>query len=78
VTIAKRVWEVAMTTETGFECPRCKHKELVRLHSDSDVFECLYCGYTKDLSRHVLPSGMSWFVASLLGILFTLVMIMGV
>jgi len=58
MTVIQHLGEIAMTTETGFEC--------------------LYCGYTKDLSRHVLPSGMSWFFASLLGILLTLVMIMGV
>ncbi|WP_204141181.1 hypothetical protein [Halomicronema sp. CCY15110] len=67
-----------MTTETGFECPRCEHKELVRLNSESDIFECLYCGYTRDLSRDVGLRGTSWLVASLLGILFTLAMIMGV
>ncbi|RZM74382.1 hypothetical protein [Leptolyngbya iicbica] len=66
-----------MPADTGFECPRCKRKELVRLHGDSDIFECLYCGYKKDLSRELLPRGMSWFFASLLGILFTLVMVMG-
>jgi hypothetical protein len=49
---------------------------LVRLHSESDIFECVYCHYkddlTKDLNSKPFASGMFW--AALLAILMVLVM----
>ena len=66
-----------MTEDTGFECPRCKRKGFVRLHSDGDIFECLYCRYTKDLSRDRETEGLSWFLASLLAIFVALALVAG-
>jgi ribosomal protein L37AE/L43A len=33
------------------ECPKCKKHGFVRLHSDSDIFECVYCHYKDDLTK---------------------------
>lgn len=67
-----------MTEEPGFVCPRCKRKGLVRLHSDADIFECLYCRHTEDLSRDTgLGSASNWIVMGLLGIMVGLAMVLG-
>lgn len=58
-----------MSTDTSFDCPKCKRKGLVRLHSNSDIFECIYCRHTEDLGR---PKGLNWLLAPVLAILVLL------
>ena len=65
-----------MSEDTGFECPRCKRKGFVRLHGDGDVFECLYCGFKRDLIGD-RGSGLGWFLASLLGMFVALALVVG-
>ena len=67
-----------MATETVFECPQCKKNGMVRLHSEGDVFECIYCRYTSDLSPDQKESGqgLSWF-ALLTLVLITLLIVTG-
>lgn len=64
-----------MSEDTGFECPRCRKKGFVRLHGDGDIFECLYCRYTEDLSPGGGPGDLNWFLASLLAIFVVLVIV---
>jgi len=65
-----------MPESTVLECPKCKKHGLVRLHSESDIFECVYCHYKDDLTKNLTSkpfnSGMFW--AALLAILMVLVM----
>lgn len=67
-----------MATETVFECPQCKKNGMVRLHSEGDIFECIYCHYTSDLSSDKKQSeqGLSWF-ALLTLVLITLLIVTG-
>jgi len=65
-----------MSDTPVLECPKCRKNGLVRLHSESDIFECVYCHYRDDLTQEAsskpLNSGMLW--AALLAILMVLVM----
>jgi hypothetical protein len=58
------------------ECPKCRKHGLVRLHSESDIFECVYCHYKDDLTKEAeakpFSGGMLW--AALLAIFIVLVM----
>ena len=34
------------------DCPKCGKKGLVRcLHSEDDLFQCVYCDYSHDLTK---------------------------
>ena len=66
-----------MSSDTGFDCPRCGKKGFVRLHSDGDVFECLYCGFSEDLSQQGGQGDLNWFFASLLAIFIALAILAG-
>ena len=53
-----------MSDNPVLECPKCRKNGLVRLHSESDIFECVYCHYRDDLTQEAsskpLNSGMLW------------------
>ena len=40
-----------MAEELVLKCDNCKREGLVRLKSQPDVFECLYCKHKVDLNR---------------------------
>jgi hypothetical protein len=61
-----------MSTDTPFDCPECKQRGLVRLHSDGDIFKCIYCHYVDDLRKPVKSSGINWLLAPVLAILVLL------
>lgn len=37
--------------ELALECPKCKKQGLVRRHSESDIFECVYCHHEEGLTK---------------------------
>jgi ribosomal protein L37AE/L43A len=57
-----------MSTETVFECPKCQREGMVRLHGDSDIFECIYCRYKADLSEQSAKPEVNWFMLWLFGL----------
>ncbi|HEY9887806.1 MAG TPA: hypothetical protein V6D02_05350 [Candidatus Obscuribacterales bacterium] len=48
----------------------------MRLHGDGDIFECLYCRHTEDLTPG-RRKGLGWFLATLLGIFVGLALVAG-
>lgn len=67
-----------MSNDTAFECPNCGRKGLVRLHTDSDIFECLYCNWQEDLRKAgKQEGGFSWLLACFLAIVVALALVAG-
>lgn len=63
-----------MSTETVFECPKCRRQGLVRLHSEGDIFECIYCHYKSDLTKEdASEDGASWLTVLVLAVIVALV-----
>lgn len=60
--------------ELALECPKCKKQGLVRRHSESDIFECVYCHHEEDLTK---PAGNlpGFMFISLMAVLITLLML---
>ncbi|HEY9750963.1 MAG TPA: hypothetical protein V6C63_19935 [Allocoleopsis sp.] len=47
-----------MTEPEVLDCPKCGKKGLVRcLHSEDDLFQCVYCDYSHDLTKASEPKG---------------------
>jgi len=67
-----------MATETVFECPKCHKQGMVRLHSEGDIFECIYCRHTNDLTKgkDTSDDSMNWLVVLILA-LFAALMVTG-
>ena len=55
----------------GLECPKCKRKGLVRrLHSEDDLFQCVYCGYQQNLTKPSQAGSPGVIFLALLSALF--------
>jgi len=47
-----------MTEPEVLDCPKCGKKGLVRcLHSEDDLFQCVYCDYRHDLTKAKASEG---------------------
>ncbi len=70
-----------MSDVEGLECPKCgKHGFVRREHSDDDVFQCLYCNHTKNLTKSdkpPQPGGMGNFFLALVTFLLLSLIILG-
>lgn len=59
------------------DCPKCGKKGLVRcLHSDDDLFQCVYCDYRHDLTKTEESEGGpgTVFLAIVTALLITLLL----
>lgn len=63
-----------MSTETVFECPKCRKQGMVRLHSEGDIFECIYCHHKSDLTKDdTSEEAVSWLAVFMLAVLVALI-----
>jgi hypothetical protein len=65
------------TIDAALECPACGKPGFVRLHDDSEIFECVYCKHRVDLSQIGSKSPMGWLSALAVAILLALLLVGG-
>jgi hypothetical protein len=62
-----------MSDEVALECPNCKKPGLIRLRSDDDIFECVYCHYKDNLREGTDSRSNLWlaiFIVAAVAIFF--------
>lgn len=57
-----------MSRDTVLECPECGKPGFVRIHNDSEIFECVYCKYRVDLTESTTLGPIGWLTALLAAI----------
>ena len=61
--------------ELALECPKCKKQGLVRRHSESDIFECVYCHHEEDLTKSAGTNLPGFMFTALIAVLLTLLVL---
>lgn len=58
-----------MSRDTVLECPECGKPGFVRVHNDSEIFECVYCKHRVDLAEPTTLNPISWLMTLVAAIL---------